>query len=400
MDDRDQTENQLRFDKETAEAANQAKSNFLAVVSHELRTPLNAVLGAAEMMLLDKKEPLGSQQYLRARSIKEGGEHLLLLVNDILDFSKLAAKKMVLVSVPFDLQKTVKESASTVVHLFDDKPNLVFKLNHLDVLPHMVLGDELRLKQVLINLLGNAIKFTDRGEISLETEIVSQSDTNVKILVRVSDTGIGIPNDQLENIFEKFTQVESGYARRYQGTGLGLAICQSIVELMGGVIHVSSEVAKGSCFSFEVEFPLAAPQLVETPKVETQVPIVGITAHILVVEDVQLNRLIVADMLDMLGCTFDMAETGNQALELFEHEQYDIIFCDMGLPDIDGTEVMRNIRKRSDAKATIPIVAVTGHILPEDQQNFLDAGANLVLIKPMTFEQLEQAIRDQLHQIA
>lgn len=384
--------------KERAEMANQAKANFLAMMSHELRTPLNAVLGMTQVM---RMKGISKELEDCVNVITQAGNNLLALVNDILDFAKLEVGQLSFSKDPLDLSLLVSQVICSLSHQAKEK-GIELSAVYQAHAPNLVFGDAKRIRQILINLLGNAIKFTNRGFVKLEISCIKQQKYEANFCFKVSDTGIGINEDKLDFIFEKFSQVDSIYHRRHNGTGLGLAITKELVEKMGGHVHVKSEVGKGSEFSIELKLPLQRSSL-EKPLNSNDIarwsgkvnakenPQLGL--NILLVEDNSINQRIAKIMLEDVGCQVDILDNGqsviNQAGEL---DRYDVIFMDIGLPDVSGFDVVSALRQKAELKK-IPIIAMTAHILERDKQQCFAVGMNGVIVKPIAHEELVSTLQ-------
>jgi two-component system, OmpR family, aerobic respiration control sensor histidine kinase ArcB len=393
-------EKKLSVAKDQAEAANQAKSNFLASISHELRTPLNGILGISDML---SRQGLTSKQKAMLGNIIASGKNLLALVNDILDFSKLEAGKFVLSVKPFAMDKLLKGVYTDMSHLIN-QPNLKLTVHCDSAIPEYLMGDALRIRQILINLVNNAIKFTKAGTISVTANCETIVNNMVTLYITVIDTGIGIREDKLDSIFERFTQVEadeSEYQRQYGGTGLGLSICRHLIETMNGKMGVESEFGKGSTFwlrvpfavsSVDVAIPLEMPEIILEPFSNPH--------HILIVEDEIINQFVAMGMLEELGCTYDLAETGLQAIELFEKNahRYQLIFMDIRLPDMTGVVVAQKLQAMRETHAQPPIVAMTAHAFDEEIAKFSKAGMLEVITKPVERIKLYNVLRKYLEE--
>ncbi len=391
-------EKALQEEKSKAEIANQAKSNFLAMMSHELRTPLNAILGMAQILRVKDDSP-ELQECVSV--ISHASTSLLALVNDILDFAKLEVGKLSFQHEPIDLQLLI----SQVIYSLDYQAKakqLDLQLDYLDSLPSLLLGDAKRIRQVLINLVGNAIKFTERGFVQISVACLKKEKNQATFQFKVIDTGIGISKDKVDFVFEKFSQIDSIYQRKYQGTGLGLAITKELVEKMGGTIQLQSELGKGSEFTFVLPFVMQTCSLekplvtVAANRFEKERPKFGF--HILLVEDNSINQKIAKIMLQDVGCTVHIIDNGHRAIEhLKGFIRYDIIFMDIGLPDMSGFEVVTELRK-DESLQTVPIVAMTAHILDRDKEQCYSVGMNGIIAKPITHDDLinvlEQWVKD------
>jgi two-component system sensor histidine kinase/response regulator len=522
--DRKRAEEALKEAKERAEVANQAKSQFLSVTSHELRLPLSAILGMTDFLLTDDLTVQERQEYLN--SISTAGAHLLSLINDILDFAKLEADKFELAPAELDLKRLVEE-VSTLMAAQTKLKGLDLWVNYEPTVPHLILGDSRALRQIIVNLVGNAIKFTETGHIAINVRCLEQSPTHAKLELSIEDTGIGIPKDKLGIIFERFQQVDSSYSRAYGGTGLGLAITKKLLELMNSTVNVTSELGKGTTFSCMIEFPLQEGAISSSPWTAYQAKVrilvvsnslkgeiigkhLGVTScqtisspkevlntlitaqrlhepydivivdkklynptefnlinvlqkhkklrtpmcllltssaslkereeikalgfydfiiepiqplnvqttlttawqrwseeqqmrqekrrsliklHVLLVEDDKMIQFIHKRILMKLGCQVTIAESGKEALQMLNNS-YDIVFMDMGLPDIAGPDILKEFRNVESAGQHTPIIAVTGFGAEHDLQVFLEAGADEVLVKPVKREKFQRKLEE------
>ncbi|MEN2788507.1 response regulator [Sphingomonas oligophenolica] len=372
-----------------AEAASAAKSQFLANMSHELRTPLNAILGYAQLL---RSDGLTDRQLSAVQTINQSGEHLLALITDLLDLSKVEAGRLELLPAPFDLRATV-DNVAQMIRLRAEEKDLRFIVEISDDVPRHLVGDRKRIRQVLINLLGNATKFTTAGEVRLTVSTVSWEGGNVRLRFDVLDTGPGIRSDQLNLIFQPFEQV--GSARdRIGGTGLGLSITRQIVEVMEGQIDVMSTVGKGSRFRVEASFPLAAVEL-PAPGAASGKPAGGAGCEVLVVDDVAANRTLLRDVLENRGYRVREAADGLEAVELAEAAAPDLILMDLKMPVLDGLEAMRRLQHRQTLRM-IPIIAISANPTAEMEAEVRAAGAEGLLAKPIDLTQLHRCIEDLL----
>jgi len=391
---RKKIEAQLIEAKNAAERSALAKEEFLANMSHEIRTPMNAMLGFAKLL---QETPLNDTQKDYLNAIDLSGEALLAIINDILDLSKIEAGHMRFEAKPFSL----RESFRTIEQIFkakvDSKGLSLTSLIGPGV-PDCLTGDQVRLNQVLINLVGNAIKFTEEGQIDVEVKSIHEEAGRVKLLFEVSDTGIGIPEEKQRSIFESFTQVSGETTRKFGGTGLGLTICKRIVELQGGKIGVQSEVGEGASFFFELVFQtICESEATDSPTLQPSTPSLTeldySVLRILVVEDNPLNQLLVSRILEGMDISFQLAQTGKEALAHLEKSDFDLILMDIQMPGMDGYQATRTIRNMPPPKGETPIVALTAHAFAEEKAKCIEAGMNDFLPKPFQPDQLRALLR-------
>ncbi len=382
--------------KEDADAANQAKSAFLANVSHEVRTPMNAIIGVAYLM---RKDASGRQRQQLCK-IDRAARHLLEVINDVLDFSKIDARKMTLQPTVFGVPSVIE----TVHALFADRisaKGLDFFVDIAQV-PRRVHGDDLKLEQILLNLVSNALKFTEHGRIELRGETIRRDGETVWLRFSVADTGIGIPADKLDRVFEPFEQGDGSTTRRYGGTGLGLAICRSLAELMGGSIRIESTPGEGSTFSFEAPFRAVEESEYTGRSVATAAARAGngdadarLAAHagqrVLLAEDNPLNQEVLVDLLQHVGLAAEVAPDGRQTLELAGRQRYDLVLLDLQMPVMGGIEAARELR-RLPGYGEVPLIALTANAYDEDVAACLAAGMNAHLSKPVDPGQLYAAL--------
>jgi len=369
----------------------QAKSEFLAKMSHEIRTPLNGVIAAADLMAATQ---LNDEQRELLDTLRLSAKTLLGIINDILDFSKIEAGRMVLETVPFTPTVLVEEVVSIMAPAAHSK-GLTVRTELSSSLPHSVAGDPLRLRQILLNFVGNAIKFTARGEVVIRAmRLKKGGGQSAWLRFEVQDTGVGIPPEKQAGIFDAFTQADSSVTRQYGGTGLGLAICKRLVELMGGQIGVYSQPGQGSCFWFEVPLPV----IQENAPEETTAQPSGsaLNSHeldgvrVLLVEDNPVNQKVAIRMLQKLGCVVELAENGQRALEKLERASYDIVLMDMQMPVMDGLTATRLLRQREQQTGHHQVViALTANAMQTDRELCLEAGMDDYLSKPLTLDALQ-----------
>ncbi|HBA88338.1 MAG TPA: hybrid sensor histidine kinase/response regulator [Geobacter sp.] len=381
---------QLRVSKDAAEAASVAKSQFLANMSHEIRTPMNGVLGMVSLLL---ESGLAGDQRRFAEAVRSSGESLLSIINDILDFSKIEAGRMELQPAPFDLHGMMRE----VLEMFSNgaqRKGVGMSLQMADGVPRHVEGDPVRLRQVLVNLLGNAVKFTSHGEVLLR---VGRGGGDL-VRFEVVDSGIGIRPEARQHIFESFSQADYSTTRTYGGTGLGLAIARQLAELMGGELGLESEYGAGSTFWFTASLKGIASlpeDLVRQASEPVPQPKLYFEASILVAEDNPVNQDVARHMLDLLGCRVEIAENGKEAMAAAGEGRYDLIFMDCQMPQVDGFAATRAIREMEAAqgKERLPIVALTANAIAGDRERCLDAGMDDYLSKPFDLRQLRDVLQ-------
>jgi PAS domain S-box-containing protein len=394
ISERKRFESELQQAREAAESANAAKSEFLAHMSHEIRTPLNVVLGLAQVL---NRESLTTNQRDMVERIQAAGESLLGIINDILDLSKIEAGQLRIEQRPFDLWTLLARVESLMGHAAQAK-GLSLCIESAAVPRGLLVGDELRLHQVLINLVSNAIKFTHQGEVSLLVQPDEETATALRLRFTVRDSGIGIAPETLSRLFTPFSQAEAGTTRRFGGTGLGLAICKRLVALMGGEIGADSEPEQGSTFWFELPFGRAAAgEVAASPVLQHSTPPVSgpclTGVHILVVDDSAMNRDLVERALALAGATTTMAGDGQQAVQILQNrpEAFDAVLMDVRMPVMDGLTATRLIRTKLGL-TTLPIIALTAGVFAEQQEAARAAGVNEVLAKPLVLENLTNCL--------
>ncbi len=398
-----QTEIQLRNAIEKAKQASQAKSEFLATMSHELRTPLNGILGMNELLLTTQ---LSNQQKQFVEASDSSGKLLSQLVNDVLDLAKIESGKFDLDFCDCELAKIIDDMLVTITPLAKQK-GLSLDCQLAPELYAIVRCDDNRLRQILVNLLGNAMKFTDKGGIKIVGQQVALADSRAHIRFSVIDTGEGIPEARRHRLFKPFSQIDNSTTRRFGGTGLGLSICKQLVDLMGGEIGVESQVGVGSTFWFEIPLDIVKPatRSLRTPESKTPLEVASsepsshldtITGHILVAEDNRINQLYICELLKHLGCTYVVVKNGEEVIAAIDSDRYDLILMDCQMPEMDGFAAAREIRKREltgTVGGRIPIVALTANALKGDRERCLHAGMDDYLSKPVRANQLLSVLK-------
>jgi len=379
-------EHELISAKEEAIQLNRAKDMFISVMSHEIRTPLNAVIGISHLLMEDN--PNESQRE-NLKILKFSADNLMTLINDVLDFTKIETGNIELEKIPVDL----RELAYSVVNSMQFKAkgkDIYLKAQIDENLPENVIGDKTRICQILLNLVGNSVKFTDKGGVTIDLKVIGQTDHEVRIRFEVSDTGIGIAADKINTIFESFKQADANITRLYGGTGLGLAITKRLVELHDSRINVESTYGQGSKFWFTITFDKSG----NTLKTKIKTVEIGLKLNILVVDDNQINRLLIDKVLKKWGVNADFAENGVQALEKIEAKgNYDVVLMDIHMPQMGGLEATKVLRAKTDTYSQqLPIIALTASMLNNQMGMIGEAGMNDYILKPFNPKELYDKI--------
>lgn len=396
--DLEESKEYLSETKQQAEAATKAKSRFLANMSHEIRTPLNGIIGTIDLL---QHTPLNAEQEELMLSLKSSSTHLLEIVNDVLDISKIEADKLELFEGPCNLQNIVQQvTAISSPRLMALKKSIVLSASIHPSVENEIIADESRIKQVLINLLGNAIKFTDTGSIQLEVTANHIDESLQELHFAVSDTGIGISEENIQSLFIPFNQIDSTATRKFSGTGLGLSICRKIIEEMGGRIWVESQVGKGSTFKFIIPVQV---NLVRKNQQQPQRNTAGIISgteikplKMLVAEDNNMNQLLATKMFKKIGYIIEIANNGKEAVEMTAKYDYDLVFMDIHMPEMDGIEATEKILNSGKEKIPI-IIAMTANAVKEAEEEYLALGMKDIVTKPFTIEQLRKVLEKWAH---
>lgn len=379
---------QLKKAKEVAEQLAASKTQFLSAMSHEIRTPLNAIIGISHLLLEEKPKP---EQIENLATLRFSAQNLLVLINDILDFNKIEAGKVVLEYIDFNLKELVKNLKHGFQITADNNKNLLL-LEIDEHIPDFVKGDPTRLSQILTNLIGNALKFTQRGKVTVNLRVIEKTEEETKIIFTITDTGIGIPKEKQESIFEGFTQATTETTRKYGGTGLGLAITKRLLEMQNSQIYLESEVGKGSKFYFTLSFKLGQEIDKNKKAISHELGIFN-KEKILLVEDNLANQLVAKRFLTKWGLQVSIAEDGEIALKMLQYEDFDLVLMDIQMPNMNGYEATKVIRKMKQEKyRKLPIIALTASVNSSIDGKILEAGMNDYVLKPFAPEELHNKI--------
>ena len=371
----------LRVARDAVRAANAAKSEFASNISHELRTPLNGIVGAIELLA---ETNLDAKQCELAAIVRSSSESLLALIDSVLDFARIEAGQVRLERLKFDLRECVGSSVELLRQKADAK-GLATEVRIADTVPAFVVGDPVRLRQVLLHLGNNAVKFTESGEVRLEVALAGEASSSNALWFRVVDSGIGIRPEAAARLFDPFTQAESGSARRYGGSGLGLATARRLVQLMEGSMGVESQIGQGSTFWFLLPLEIAAAD--DLPE-----PVPSVKGSVLIVDDNPVNRLVTVGAVRRLGYQAEVADSGKGALEACERRPFDAILLDCQMPVMDGYQTAAAIRRLQNGTGRVPIIAMTANAVEGDQEKCLACGMDDYLSKPIRMAILEAAL--------
>ena len=383
--------NRLQRAKNKAERAAVAKQDFLSTMSHEIRTPLNVVIGMARLLMDENPKP---EQLEYLKSLQFSANNLLVIINDILDFSKIEAGKVKLEKINFSIREVVQGVVQAFLFHAEEK-GIGLKVEINEAVPERVVGDQVRLTQVLNNLVSNALKFTEEGLVSINVKLVKQGDDRLEVVFEVRDTGIGISQDKIPTIFNSFTQATTDTTRKFGGTGLGLTICKRLVELQDGTIEVTSRRGVGSKFSFALSYGVAERQNTQ-PTTATETYQLS-DVRLLLVEDNPSNRMVAISFLSKMGVQVTVAENGAIALDKVQKQDYDIVLMDLQMPQMDGYQATQAIRELGGTYRNLPIIALTADVVSDAKDRVRQAGMNDYLSKPFSPDVLYRKISTNLH---
>jgi K+-sensing histidine kinase KdpD len=380
-------EQELKLAKDKAEEMSQAKGEFLANMSHEIRTPMNGVIGTLQL-LSDTK--LGAVQREYVDTAHKSAHSLLTILNDILDLSKIEAGKLNIELIPFDLREIVSELIT--LHSMTAEEKVIQLYADIDEqLPQVLIGDPTRVRQILANLISNALKFTEKGHVVVKISVVSSDDQYADIRMEVEDTGVGIREEIKDKLFNEFTQADGSTTRKYGGTGLGLAIVKQLVEMMHGHFGVESVPGEGSTFWFRLKLGISAEQTVKQ-SLDQEMALKGkLSGHVLLVEDNQINQMVAQKMLEKIGIRSTLAADGQEALDMLDQNEFDAVLMDCQMPVMDGFEATRQIRQQGELLG-LPIIAMTANVMEGDREKCIEAGMNDYIGKPVVEAELKKIL--------
>ena len=385
-------EAELKEARDRAENMSQAKGEFLANMSHEIRTPMNGVIGTLQLL---EDTGLSDEQKDFVQTAHKSAEALLAILNDILDLSKIEAGKLQFENIAFNLRQIISDIV--ILHsLKAEQQGVELRQTIDEKLPAYIMGDPTRMRQVIVNLVSNALKFTREGEVAIAVEVLSADSQSVQLKISVTDTGIGIPAEAQENLFKAFTQADGSTTRKYGGTGLGLAIVSQLVEMMQGELGVESEEGRGSSFWFIASFAIAEQQEEKSSEKTVAQTALAIDARILLVEDNPINQMVASKMLEKFGLKPELANNGVEALDKLQQQDFDLVLMDCQMPEMDGFEATKEVRRQNLTTADgspLPIVAMTANVMSGDRERCLEVGMDDYIGKPVKRDKLEEVLR-------